>query len=136
MSHPLPSHHFVVEWGGTKICFTKVRNLAMRYDVIRTNCGSKPVASDSLQQGRQHFENFHLERNVVAGDIEFYDWWRSEERRDIVIKLLNTNHEPVISWRVLNALPVRLSYSDLDASTSDVLIESLEIASEGISIVN
>ncbi|MCB0620623.1 MAG: phage tail protein, partial [Saprospiraceae bacterium] len=52
------------------------------------------------------------------------------------ISLLNENHEPVVSWRIESAYPVRLSYSDLDAYGRGPLMETLEICCEGIRVVN
>jgi len=57
------------------------------------------------------------------------------ERRDIVIQLLNENHEPVIIWRAVNAFPVRLSGPVLNANTSEVAIEELELAHEGLIVL-
>lgn len=134
MPQPLPSYHFIVEWGETSVCFNKVRNLAMSYELMASNCGASVESKDELQLGRQQFENFFLERSALEGDNDFFNWWRSAERRDIIIKLLNSEHEPVKSWQILNAMPVRLSYSDLDASESAILVETLEVANEGIRV--
>ena len=146
--YPLPSFHFQVEWGGTKIGFSKIKNLAMRTNVIENRHGASPEYITSKQPGDQTYENFFLERTVFNGDNEFYDWWKETKflqegestgsifRRDITISLLNENHEPIIVWKIKNAMPVRLSWSDLDAKGNDLLTETLEVACEGIVIQN
>ena len=58
------------------------------------------------------------------------------ERRDITISLLNEKHEPVITWRVHNAFPVKVQASDLKADGNEVAIETLELAHEGLDIVS
>lgn len=78
---------------------------------------------------------------MVKADNEFFQWWNSiqltqVERRDIIISLLNESHEPVVVWKVKNAFPVKIVWSDLKASASEVALESLEIACEGIVVQN
>ena len=58
------------------------------------------------------------------------------ERRDIVISLLNEEHIPTLVWKIRNAFPVEIVWSDLRASQSQIAIESLEIACEGITVSN
>lgn len=75
----------------------------------------------------------------MSGDNDFFNWMNTKslneiERRDIIIKLLNQNHEPVMSWRAANAFPVRLSGPVLNASTSNVAIEELELVHEGLTV--
>jgi phage tail-like protein len=86
--------------------------------------------------GLRKYANIVLKRGIVKGDIDFFNWMNTQslneiERRDVVIKLLNQNHEPVISWIAINAFPVRLSGPVLNAAISNIAIEELELAHEG-----
>jgi phage tail-like protein len=47
---------------------------------------------------------------------------------------LNENYEPVMTWKVRNAWPVKLDGPALKANGSEVAIETLELAHEGITI--
>ncbi|MEL6673210.1 MAG: phage tail protein [Bacteroidota bacterium] len=146
--YPMPSFHFQVEWGGTSINFTRVRNLAMRNTIIESRKGASPEYQKTVQPGGAVFENFFLERPVHQADNEFYDWWKetalfneggnpgSAFRRDLTISLLDDSHTPVVVWKIKSAIPVRLSYSDLDAEGSSLMMEVLEISSEGIRVEN
>lgn len=58
------------------------------------------------------------------------------ERRDITIKLLDENHDPVITWKVKNAWPTKVQSTDLKADGNEVAIESIEIVHEGLTIQN
>ena len=58
------------------------------------------------------------------------------ERRDITISLLNESHEPVVVWKVRNAFPTKVQSTDLKADGSEVAIEQVEIAHEGLTIEN
>jgi len=58
------------------------------------------------------------------------------ERRDLVISLLNEEHQPVMVWKVHNAFPVKVEGPQLKASGNEVAIESIEIAHEGLEVQN
>jgi phage tail-like protein len=46
---------------------------------------------------------------------------------DLEIKLLNEEHEPLMTWSVKQAWPKKWAVEDLNAMESKVLIESLEL---------
>ena len=74
-------------------------------------------------------------------DNEYYAWWNTVklntiERRDITIKLLDEEHNPVAIWKVKNAWPTKVQSTDLKADGNEVAIESIELVHEGLSIQN
>jgi len=139
-NYPIPKFHFSVEWApGTRIGFTEVTGLTMESDVIEYREGSSPEFHKIKQPGLQKLANITLKRGMFQGDIEFNDWMETismntVERRDVTIKLLNENHEPVITWQVLNAWPVKVQSSDMKSDGNEVAIETMELAHEGIKI--
>ena len=48
------------------------------------------------------------------------------EPKSIDIKLLNEEHEPLLTWHVVNAYPTKWAVSDLNASSNEVVVESLQ----------
>jgi phage tail-like protein len=58
------------------------------------------------------------------------------ERRDLVVSLLNEEHAPVMTWKLLNAFPVKVEGPQLKASGNEVAIESIELAHEGLEVQN
>jgi len=89
----------------------------------------------------QKFSNITLKRGIFQGDNDYFNWWNTValntiERRDVVISLLNENHEPVVVFKVKNAWPVKVQSTDLKADGNEVAIESIEIAHEGLVIQN
>ena len=140
-NYPLPKFHFIVEWGGNKIGFTEVTGLDMQVEAIEYREGSSKQYSKIKMPGLHKFSNITLKRGTFEGDTDYYKWINSinlntAERRDIVIKLLNEKHEPVLTWRDVNAFPNKVQASDLKADGNEVAIESIEIAHEGLSIVS
>jgi phage tail-like protein len=137
-NYPMPKFHFSVEWGpNTKMGFTEVTGLTMESDVIEYREGSSPEFHKIKQPGMQKLSNITFKRGTFKGDIGFNDWMETISmnkvtRRDVTIKLLNEKHEPVFTWQVINAWPVKVQSSDLKADANEVAIETMEIAHEGI----
>jgi phage tail-like protein len=140
-NYPLPKFHFQVQWGGTSIAFTEVTGLDTEIEVIEYRHGASPVYSASKMPGMQKFSNITLKRGVFQSDNEYFDWYNTVklntiERRDIIISLLNEEHEPVLTWQILNAWPSKLQSAELKADANEVAIESMELVHEGISMIN
>jgi phage tail-like protein len=140
-TYPLPKFHFQVQWGGVRIGFTEVTGLDMQVEAIEYREGSSPEYLKIKMPGMHKFSNITLKRGTIQGDSDFYKWINTinltvVERRDIVISLLNETHAPVMTWKAKNAFPVKVQASDLKSDGNEVAIETLEIAHEGLNILN
>ena len=139
--YPLPKFHFQVKWDpGTRIGFTEVTGLDKQVEAIEYREGSSKDYSKIKMPGLHKFSNLTLKRGQVAKDTEFFDWnneinLNKVVRRDILISLLDEKHEPVMTWKALNAFPIKVQASDLKADGNEVAIETVEIAHEGLNIV-
>jgi phage tail-like protein len=118
-----------------------VKSLALGITPVDTRLGNSKVTSDTSTPGRQFFENFFLDRILTKGDTVFADWLKTIATADadsglttMVISLLNNKSEQVLKWTIVDAIPVRLSWSNLDAQGNEVLIETLEVKCDGISL--
>jgi phage tail-like protein len=139
--YPVPKFHFQVEWGGTKLGFTEVTGLDVQTEVIEYRDGIMPEYSKIKMPGMQKYSNITLKRGTFPGDNEYYKWWNTVklntiERRDIIISLLNENHEPVVTWKVKKAWPVKVQSTDLKADGNETAIETIELAHEGLTMEN
>lgn len=139
--YPLPKFHFQVEWGGSKIGFTEVSGLDVEREVIEYREGSSKEYSKLKMPGLTKFSNITLKKGTFEKDNDFYEWWSSlkletVDRRDITISLLNEEHEPVITWKVKNAWPSKVTPTDLKSDDNSIAIESMELIHEGLTIDN
>lgn len=143
-NYPLPKFHFMVEWGGTRIGFTEVSGLAFETEVIEYREGNSPVYHKTKQPGLTKYSNITLKRGVFLGDFDMYKLWRKtmmfqegkeKFRQDITIKLLDEEHQPVISWMVNKAWPCKVQYADLKADANEIIIETMELVHEGLTII-
>lgn len=139
--YPLPAFHFQVDWGGTNLGFAEVAGLSMETQVIEYRDGLSPIYSPQKMPGIPKFGNITLKRGIVPKDNEFFDWLNTTQlnkvtRRDLTVSLLNEKHEPVMSWKVTNAFPVKVEGPGLKSTGNEVAIESIELAHEGVKIEN
>lgn len=139
--YPLAKFSFEVDWGGTKLGFTEVTGMQIETDVTEYRHGASPDFSKIKMPGLRKFSNITLKRGNFKGDNEYYTWLNSinlntVERRSVTISLLDETGAPAITWKVKNAFPVKLQATDLKADASEVAIETLEIAHEGLTIEN
>lgn len=140
-NYPLPKFHFLLEWGGDRVGFTEVTGLDIQVEAIEYREGSSLEYSKIKMPGMLKYSNITLKRGSMEGDSDFYKWINTTslntvERRDIIISLLNETHSPVVSWKVKNAFAVKVQASDLKADGNEVAIETLELAHEGLNILN
>ena len=137
--YPLPKFHFLVEWGGSQVGFTEVTGLDITTEVIEYRDGANPDYTPVKMPGQRKFSNVTLKRGTFSNDNQFYEWFNSVslntiERRDLIISLLNENHEPVVVWKVKNAWPTKITPTDLKSDGNEVAMESVELVHEGLTI--
>lgn len=138
--YPLAKFHFRVDWAGERVGFTEVTGLDMQIEPIEYRDGNSPDFSKIKMPGLRKFSNITLKRGSVATDTDFYKWingvnLQTVDRRDVTIKLLDEGHNPVFAWTARNAFPIKLQASDLKADGNEVAIETLELAHEGLSLL-
>lgn len=138
-NYPLPVFHFKVEWGGTKATFSEVSGLNVETQMLEYRDGLSPEYSTIKMPGMQKVGNLTMKRGVFKADADYYKWWNSVslntiERRDIIISLLDENHEPVITWKIKNAWPSKVESPSLKANGNEIAIESIELVHEGLTI--
>lgn len=138
--YPLSKFYFSVEGVGERIGFTEVTGLDIQVDPIEYRESSSKEYSKIKMPGTPKYSNITLNRGTLAQDSEFYAWIGEIElnnvtRRDLTIKLLNEKHEPVMSWKAFNSFPIKVQASDLKSDGSEVAIEIIEIAHEGLKLI-
>ena len=139
--YPLPVYHFQVSWteNSDNVAFSEVSGLVVETQVIEYREGSNKEYLTYKMPGIKKYTNITLRRGTMATDNGFYEWWKTANlntvtRRDVIISLLNEEHKPVVTWKVVNAFPVKVDFGGLKANGNEVLIESIELAHEGLTV--
>ena len=123
----------------TRVGFSRVTLPTLERDVIRYRDGSDPSESVRKLPGLLNVGDCILERGVVPTDTQFFEWLSTAgggtvQRRDVVVRLVDAGHQPVLSWKLRNAFPVALEWSVLDAQHHGVLLERLRLAVEAVEV--
>ncbi len=140
-NYPLPAFHYQVEWGGEKMSFSEVSGLSMEIQMIEYRDGDSRQYEPLKMPGIPKYGNITMKKGILPSDNKFFDWMDTTalnkvERKDIIISLLNEAHEPVMTWKVVNAFPVKVEGPGLKATGNEVAIESIEVAHERLTIEN
>lgn len=138
--YPVPVFHFSVKIGDKEGVFTEVSGLNHSVDVIEYRHGMSKGQVYKMP-GITNLEDVTLKKGVFKTDLHLYEWFNTSnmqtaERRDITISLLDEASEPVMTWQVTNCFVKGFTGPDLNASSNEMAVESVELAHEGITIVS
>jgi len=81
---------------------------------------------------RAKYPELVLKRGLLVGSSVF-DWIRQSiqelriEPKNVDVKLLNDEHQPLMTWHLVNAYPTKWSVADLNASSNSVAVETLQM---------
>jgi phage tail-like protein len=81
------------------------------------------------------YPNLVLERGLALDDL--WKWAQAAadgrlQRRNLWIRLQDEANDKAWAWEVAQAIPVKWSASDLEATSPQVVMESLELAHHGM----
>jgi phage tail-like protein len=80
---------------------------------------------------RTKYPELVLKRGLLVGS-DILTWIRScvddlvIEPKSIYVTLLDEQHQPLMTWRLVNAYPTKWSVSDFAASSNAIVVESLQ----------
>ena len=119
--------------------FQKVSGLGSTVETTDVAEGGQNLYTQKLPE-KISYENLTLERGVFVGSplvIEFnvamslFKFAPS----NVLVTLLDNTTIPIASWLFMNAFPVKWSVSDLDATSNDVVIETLELSYQRMQVI-
>jgi phage tail-like protein len=79
------------------------------------------------------YDKLVLKRGMLVGSA-LIAWFRDAvesfrfDPKDLVVTLLNENHEPLEAWNFVKAYPVKWSISNFNAQGNEVVVETIELA--------
>jgi len=102
---------------------------------------AEPAAANATAPAAEAQAAHLVLRRGVIGSLDLYGWWdkarrgKAPKRRSVSVHLLGEDRSTVVmSWRFTNARPVSLHYSPLRAAESAVIIETLELAFDSVTV--
>ncbi len=143
MDYPPLGFHFLVEFDlpelATEFRFREVSGLSRELEEETHAEGGENRFSHRLP-GRARYGDLVLKRGLLV-DSALKEWCDDAildleiRPANLLVSLLNEKHEPLQSYSVVSAWPKKWSLSDFNAESSEVVIESLELAYQYFRIV-
>lgn len=140
MAYPYGKFRYKVEIDGLEAGgFSEVTGFDASIDVIEYREGDM-VQTPLKIPGLKKYGNITLKQGLTTSTV-LYDWIiagvnGAVDRKTITITLLDEEETPAASWQVINAWPTKYTAPDFNATSSEVAIDTLEIAHEGMTRVS
>jgi len=136
--NPVTNFQLIVSFGGEPIVFQEVILPESEIEVIEYRDGSDVLSSVRKMPGRTKYSNLILKRGLIKSP-KLYEWFKQTkqgtlERKEITVSILNEEKEPFATWKFINCWPTKYSGSTLNAKGNEVVIETLEIATEDVDL--
>ncbi|MFR4989644.1 phage tail protein [Anaerotruncus colihominis] len=142
LTHPYRVFRYKVEIESiTAGAFSEVSGLEATVDVVEYRTGNASRPTVQKLPGLTRYGNVRLSRGII-GELDTLAWLHSAaadgtsgptgiQRRLVTITLLDDAGNDGPRWELVNAWPVSYRVSDLNAASSEVALEVLELAHEG-----
>ena len=119
--------------------FSEVSGFDASVDVIEYREGTEPINSPRKMPGLTKYGNVTLKWGM-SESMSFYEWVSgisngtksaAEDRvQDVTIYLQDDQHNDIASWTLVNAWPSKYTAPEINASSSEIALESVELAFE------
>ena len=134
--YPPVAFHFRVDidgltTGDKDVSFQEVSGLNATVGEYTYNEGGENRFVHRLPD-RITYDKLVLKRGMLVGSA-LIGWFRDAveafrfDPKDIVVTLLNENHEPLEAWNFVKAYPVKWSISDFNAQGNEIVVETIEL---------
>lgn len=135
--YPPVGFHFLVEFVGLGTeekdhQFQSVSGLSVDLETEEIAEGGENRFKHKLPV-KTKYPNLVLKRGLLI-DSTLIDWCRDAMENfafspvNLTVKLLNEEHQPLLTWNVFHAYPVKWSVDDFNAEESKLSVETLELA--------
>lgn len=133
---PYRNFRFRVEIEGLQQAgFSEVSGFDASFDVIQYREGNEAITTRKLP-GLARYGNISLKWGATDS-IELWEWIQdcvngTVERKTVTIIAIDEEGQDVATWQVIESWPVRYTAPNFNGQGSEVAIELLELAHEGM----
>ena len=116
--------------------FSEVSGFDATMDVVEYRAGDDPAITPTKLPGLIKYGNITLKWGS-SETMVLYDWLiditeGTIEKKTVTLTALDEEGSPAASWRCINAWPVKYTAPDFHGTSSEVAIETIELAHEGL----
>ncbi|HWZ22414.1 MAG TPA: phage tail protein [Cytophagaceae bacterium] len=140
IDYPLPGFYFQLSFSGISgtvdTSFKEVSGLVMEMGTEEIAEGGENRFKHRVPTGTK-YQNLVLKRGLVAATSDLVTWCTNSIGgglsdtilpKTIVVSLLDENGNPLKSWNIANAWPVKWETSSFNSMNNEVAIETLEFS--------
>lgn len=138
---PTPKFYFQVTMVGEEFSFQEASGLDVNTQTEDDRESGSVQFSKVKMPGVSKYGNVTLKRGIFVSTSAFWDWlnqikMNTIKRETVTIKLLDQSGSASMVWTLTNAWPIKVSNSDLMSEANEIMIETLELAHEGLTVSN
>ena len=116
--------------------FSEVSGFDATMDVVEYRAGDDPAITPTKLPGLIKYGNITLKWGS-SETMVLYDWLiditeGTIEKKTVTLTALDEEGSPAASWRCINAWPVKYTAPDFNGTSSEIAIETIELAHEGL----
>lgn len=138
---PVPQFHFSVEVSNVgQMSCKEVSGLDVEMDVIEYRSGDMQGGTKGKIPGLRKCGDVTLKKVMFKNDQKLWDWIHQIKRNtvqylSVIIDLLDESGSPVQRWKLTNAYPQKYTVEGLNADSSNVLMETIVLSHEGVTVL-
>ena len=122
-----------------KASFQEVSGLDVDSESTVYQHGADPDFSTINMPGLRPTSEVTLKRGLLPSASDFWKWCEevklnTVQRKNVQISLINEDGQPMMSWTLANALPIKIEAAKIESAGHEVAIETMVVAHEGIVI--
>ena len=136
---PYGQFNFLIEIDGVVAGgFSEVSGLTSDSNIIEYREGSEQQGTVRKLPGLMKYTNIVMKRGYTK-DNKLWTWRKKvvdgkTERTTVSITLMDEARQPAMRWKARECWPSKLEGPGLNGKTSEVAVETLEIAHEGLEL--
>ena len=116
--------------------FSEVSGFDATMDVVEYRAGDDPAITPTKLPGLIKYGNITLKWGS-SETMVLYDWLiditeGTLEKKTVTLTALDEEGSPAASWRCINAWPVKYTAPDFNGTSSEIAVETIELAHEGL----
>jgi phage tail-like protein len=136
---PIAKFYFSVKIGNLVSSFQEVSGLDVETQVIEYRHADSPIFSNQKMPGLVKFSNITLKKGIFKDGKAFQDVCNKSTmntvvRQTVVISLLDEDNKVTMKWTLQNAWVTKMSGTNVKSDTNEGLVETMELAHEGLTI--
>ena len=137
----LKGYNFRVDFDGVAIYANEVSGIDAEFDVAEYRAGDDVLFTVRKYPGIAKYGNITIKQCVIAGEMGFYNTVgeylegigdHTSDKKNITISLLDDGGAEAAVWTLTNAWVTKYTGPDMNSTSSDISVETIEIAHEGL----